>query len=150
MDDDRIRLDALDRKLLAVLRTNARIAISALAEATGISARLCGVRLRRLEESGVIRGYRALIDDAEARPVTGFVRVSLSTNGNAERSRVEEWLRDAPQILEVHLVAGDADYLLRIEASDAASLTRFLVDDLSRIALKPHLQTLLVVRTLKD
>jgi Lrp/AsnC family leucine-responsive transcriptional regulator len=147
---DGTRLDALDRKLLAVLRTNARIPISSLAEAAGISARLCGVRLRRLEESGVIRGYRALIDDAEARPVVGFVRVSLSTNDNAERKRVEAWLRDAPEILEVHLVAGDADYLLRIEASDAASLTRFLVDELGRIALKPHLQTLLVVRTLKD
>ncbi len=144
------KLDAIDRKLLAVLRTNARIAISALAEEVGITARLCGVRLKRLEESGVIRGYRTLIDDTEARPVTGFVRVSLSTNGNAERARVEELLRSTPEILEVHLVAGDADYLLRVEAADAASLTRFLVDDLGRIALKPHLQTLLVVRTLKD
>jgi Lrp/AsnC family leucine-responsive transcriptional regulator len=144
------KLDAIDRKLLAVLRTNARIAISALAEEVGITARLCGVRLKKLEESGVIRGYRTLIDDVDTRPVTGFIRVSLSTNGNAERARVEDLLRSTPEILEVHLVAGDADYLLRVEAPDAASLTRFLVDDLGRIALKPHLQTLLVVRTLKD
>jgi DNA-binding Lrp family transcriptional regulator len=144
------KLDAIDRKLLAVLRTNARIAISALADEIGITARLCGVRLKKLEESGVIRGYRTLVDDVDARPVTGFVRVSLSANGNQERARVEEWLRSSPQILEVHLVAGDADYLLRIEAADAAALTKFIADDLSRIALKPHLQTLLVVRTLKD
>ncbi|GIL39077.1 Lrp/AsnC family transcriptional regulator [Roseiterribacter gracilis] len=144
------KLDAIDRKLLAVLRTNARIAISALADQVGITARLCGVRLKKLEDSGVIRGYRTLIDDVDARPVTGFVRVSLSANGNQERARVEEFLRNTPAILEVHLVAGDADYLLRIEAADAAALTKFIADDLSRIALKPHLQTLLVVRTLKD
>jgi Lrp/AsnC family transcriptional regulator, leucine-responsive regulatory protein len=144
------QLDALDRKLLAAIRNDARAPISALAEKIGVSARHCGVRLRRLEESGVIRGYRALIDDANSRPVIAYVRVSLAINEKAERARIEELLRGTTQIAEMHLVAGDADYLLRVEAADAASLTRFLADELSRIAAKPHLETLLVVRTVKD
>jgi DNA-binding Lrp family transcriptional regulator len=140
-------LDRIDIKILASLQSNGRMTIQKLADAVGLSARPCLERVRRLEASGIIAGYRAVIDVARlSRPVTVFTEIALEKHGHQDR--FERRLKSLDEAVECWEVTGTSDYLVRFVCADLAAyetLTNGLIDDpelgiarvVSHIALRP-------------
>lgn len=116
-----IQLDAIDRKIVAILRTDGRITNQALSEQVGLSARPCLERLRKLEASGLIQGYSArLSPELAGHAIIAFAQISLRDHSVGRRERVEKVLKACPDVVEVQVVSGEADYLARIVASSLA------------------------------
>ncbi len=116
-----IQLDAIDRKIVAILRTDGRITNQALSEQVGLSARPCLERLRKLEASGLIQGYSArLSPELAGHAIIAFAQISLRDHSVGRRERVEKVLKACPDVVEVQVVSGEADYLARIVAGSLA------------------------------
>jgi DNA-binding Lrp family transcriptional regulator len=127
-------LDAIDRKILALLQENARLANVELAGAVGLSPSPCLRRVRDLEEAGVIRRYVTLLDPAQlGLPVSIFVSVTLERQVEQALEHFEAAILKRPEVMECYLMTGDADYLLRIVTADLSGYERFLIDHLTRV-----------------
>ncbi len=113
------QLDAIDRRILAELQADGRMTNVELARRAGISAPPCLRRVRRLEESGVIRGYHA---DTEARKlgwqITFFAVVGLDSQRDAALSGFEARVAEWPEVRECHMIRGGGDFLLKLVARD--------------------------------
>lgn len=120
-----IELDATDRRILTVLQRDGRMTNADLAAEVGLSASACHRRVQRLEEAGVIRGYVALLDARKLeRPTTVFVEITLSGQADELLEAFEREVRKIPDVLECHLMAGSADYLLKVVAHDTDDFAR--------------------------
>ena len=122
-------LDATNMRLLRELAADARQSVSELARRAGVSAPTVRERLRRLEEGGVIRGYRVDIDAAAlGLPVAAWVRLRP---GPGQMSRIAELAERSPEISECHRISGEDCYLIKVHVPDLgaleAILDRFLV-----------------------
>ena len=127
-------LDAIDRRLLAALQENGRLTATELAERVGLTASPCLRRLKRLEQSGVIRGYAALVDQERVGlPVSVFVSVKLERQREDALETFEEAVRRCPEVMECYLMTGTRDYLLRVVVRDLSAYERFLKETLTRI-----------------
>lgn len=127
-------LDDADRRILAQLRLNARITNSALAAEIGLSASACLRRVKLLEQSGVIRGYTAIV--AGAAPEEGtvaIVQVELERQTEEYLGRFEAALRRRPEVQEWFLMTGTGDYLLRVQIAGIDDYGAFHRDVLSRL-----------------
>ncbi|MDG4788622.1 Lrp/AsnC family transcriptional regulator [Micromonospora sp. WMMD1102] len=117
-------LDPLSRRLLAELTTDPRSSVTALARTLGVSTPTVRDRLRQLEESGVIRGYRVDIDPAAVGlPVSAWVRVRP---GPGQLDRVVALARRRPEVSECHRVTGEDCFLLRVHVPDVEDLAPVL------------------------
>ena len=129
------RLDAIDRRLLAALQVDGRLTATELAERAGLTTSPCLRRLRRLEDTGVIRGYAALVDQKMVGlPISVFVSIKLEKQREEELSRFEEAVRRCPEVVECYLMTGPRDYLLRVVARDLGDFERIIKETLTRIA----------------
>ncbi len=128
------KLDAIDCKILEVLQRDGRISNVDLAAEVHLSAPQCFRRVRALEERGVVRGYRALVSGPSlGLAVTAFVSVNIEGAAFERVRDIERQLRDFPEVLEIHTVSGDSDYLLKVVASDLRHLGQLLTDRLMQI-----------------
>jgi Lrp/AsnC family transcriptional regulator of ectoine degradation len=140
-------LDRIDVKILAALQRNGRMSIQKLSAAAGLSARACLERVRRLEASGIIIGYQALIDIAKlSKPVNVFAEIVLEKQ--AQQGALEQRLAAIEEVVECWEVSGTVDYLARFVCADLGdyqALTTGLIDDpklgvariVSHVALRP-------------
>ncbi|WP_207459663.1 Lrp/AsnC family transcriptional regulator [Azospirillum sp. SYSU D00513] len=130
----RIKLDRIDRKILALLQEDGRIPNNELAERVGLSPSPCLRRVKALEEAGVITRCVALVDPASVElPVNIFVSVSLERQVEERLGAFEAAVMQWPEVLECYLMTGDSDYLLRVVVPDLATYERFLKEHLTRI-----------------
>ena len=124
-------MDQMDRKLLRALQDDGRITNQALAERCGLSPAACFDRVKRLRASGVIRGYTALLDPAKLeRALLVFIEVILDRTTDDAFAAFAAHVRELPEILECHMVAGGFDYLLKVRVADMAAYRAFLGDTL--------------------
>ncbi len=143
-------LDRIDRQILAILQTDGRITNQALSERVALSPRACLERVRRLEKTGLIAGYMALVDPRRAGSLlTIVVEVSLRDQSAATHARFESRMRACDEVIECFLVSGNCDYVLRLACTSLdhyRELTNAWTDDptlgVERIASKPELQTI--------
>jgi len=143
-------LDSRDRAILRILQGDGRITNSDLAEKVHLSPSACLRRVRQLEESGLIRGYAMLLDDKIAGfPGTAFVFVTLDQQGRASLEGFEQAVRDLPEILECHLLAGAHDYLMRVIYRDSADFERIHKEELSRLPGVASMHSAFALRTIK-
>ena len=127
-------LDAIDRRILKNLQDDARMRNVDLAGKVGLSPSPCLRRVGNLEQTGVIRGYATLVDaEAVGLPVSIFVNVTLEKQVERALKVFEKHIRARPEVMECYLMTGDADYLLRVVASDLAAYEKFLIEHLTRI-----------------
>ncbi|MGO4852512.1 Lrp/AsnC family transcriptional regulator [Phaeovulum sp. W22_SRMD_FR3] len=118
-------LDATDRRILTVLQKQGRISNADLSERVNLSASACHRRVQRLEEEGYIRDYVALLDARKlGRPTTVFVEITLSAQADEVLDAFEREVKKIPDVLECHLMAGSADYLLKVVAEDTEDFAR--------------------------
>ncbi|KFI25844.1 Lrp/AsnC family transcriptional regulator [Paenirhodobacter enshiensis] len=143
-------LDATDRRILAALRRNGRLTVAELSQQVGLSQSPCWTRLKRLEASGAIDGYVALINpEAVGIDEIFFVEITLDHHDEAILERFGAALARMPEVLEAHLVTGDYDYLVKIAVADRAHYERFLRQTLYRVAGIKHTRSTFALRALK-
>ena len=129
-----IKLDAIDRLLLTVLQENGRIPVTDLAAKVGLTTSPCLRRLKILEQTGIIRGYGAHIDQKKiGLPVSVFISIKLERQREEALERFEKAMRNRPEVVECYLMTGPRDYLLRVVARDLSAYERFLKDTLTRV-----------------
>ncbi|TYC48673.1 Lrp/AsnC family transcriptional regulator [Rhodobacterales bacterium] len=129
-----MQLDRLDRKILNVLQSDGRIANADLAEKVGLSASACLRRMRALEESGIIETYVALLDQRKlGRLMDIFVEISLISQTSESLANFEHAVARSDEIMECFLMAGDADYILRLTARDPVDFERIHRDHLAQL-----------------
>jgi DNA-binding Lrp family transcriptional regulator len=141
-------VDEIDRAIIRELRRDGRMPNAALAQAVGLSPSACLRRLRLLERSGAIRGYTVVVDEPPARDsVTVIVQITLERQTDEHLRRFEEAVRRCPEVRECHLMTGLSDYLLRVEARDAADYERIHKEALSRMPGVARIQSSFAIRT---
>ncbi|SHI62713.1 Lrp/AsnC family transcriptional regulator [Wenxinia saemankumensis] len=129
-------LDAFDRRILDVLATEGRIPVAELARRIGLSKTPVQARLRRMEEAGVIRGYRALIDEVRlGRDHIAFVEVKLTDTREAALAAFNAAVARLPEVEECHMIAGQFDYLLKVRTTGMTSYRLLLAEKVSTL---PH------------
>jgi Lrp/AsnC family transcriptional regulator, leucine-responsive regulatory protein len=143
-------IDDRDRAILRELMREGRLTNSELAARVHLSASACLRRVQILEESGLIAGYVMLLDPTAAGlPGAAFVSVTLDQQGRASLDRFEAQARRHPEILECYLLAGSADYLLRIVYRDSRDFERIHTDILTQLPGVSLVQSTLALRTVK-
>jgi Lrp/AsnC family transcriptional regulator, leucine-responsive regulatory protein len=145
------KLDEIDRRLLAGLQRDSRQPIAALAAAAGLSPSACHRRIKLLEERGVIASYGATLDRAAlGYSIELFVELSLLSQTEDALTRFEQAVLRVPEILECHLMSGEADYLLRIVAHDAQDYERIHRTRIARLPGVARIVSSLALRTVKS
>jgi Lrp/AsnC family leucine-responsive transcriptional regulator len=120
-------IDRTDRRILALLQVDGRIATVELADRIGLSPTSTGERLKRLQREGYIAGFRAQLDPHRlGLGLLVFVEVSLDKTTPDVFEKFASEVRRAPEVLECHMVAGGFDYLVKTRVADMASYRRFL------------------------
>ncbi|MGL4412868.1 MAG: Lrp/AsnC family transcriptional regulator [Roseinatronobacter sp.] len=143
-----MQLDATDRRILRVLQKQGRVTNAELAELVNLSPSACHRRVQRLEGEGVIAGYVALLDLKRiGRPTTVYVEITLSGQSDEILDAFEREVARVPDILECHLMAGTADYLLKIIAADTEDFARIHRRYLSRLPSVTQMQSSFALRT---
>jgi Lrp/AsnC family leucine-responsive transcriptional regulator len=144
------KLDPIDRKILSALQSNGRLTMNELAETVGLSPSPCWTRVKRLEESGVIDRYIAVLNhEALGLGITVFVEITLEKHDDKVLERFGKALARIPEVLEAHLVTGEYDYLVKVVVSDTRHYERFLRETLYRIPDIRHSRTTIGLRALK-
>lgn len=143
-------LDAIDRSILAELQREGRLSNLDLARRVHLSPSACLRRVKRLEDSGVIAQYVALVNPrAVGRHGVSFTIINLDSTSTQQLEAFERAVRDRPEILDCHYVAGANDYLIRFTYRDAEDLERFHAQVLSRLPGVLRSNSMLVLRTVK-
>jgi Lrp/AsnC family leucine-responsive transcriptional regulator len=140
----------MDRKILKVLMSDARVANNELAERVGLSASACLRRLRRLEEADIIQGYTAVIDPAvEGWTMTALASIRLSRQHEDEIQMFENAVREWDEVLECHLVTGSRDYVLKVMSAGLDQYERFIKEKIARLKCVDTIETSFVMNTIK-
>ena len=144
-------LDSLDRRILTVLQRQGRISNADLAERVNLSASACHRRVQRLEAEGYIGGYVALLDAKKLGvSSTVFVEITLSTQADEVLEAFEKAVARIPDVLECHLTAGAADYILKVVAQDTEDFARIHRRSLARLPGVAKMQSSFSLRTVSN
>ncbi len=147
----RVKLDRIDRRILADLQADGRMTNVELARRAGISAPPCLRRVRALEEAGYVHGYHAEVDAAALGfNVTVFAHVGLSSQAETDLRAFEELVLGWPEVRECHMLAGETDFLLKVVAHDWDNYQRFLTTRLTAAPNISHVKSALAIRTSKQ
>ncbi len=147
---NRAKLDRIDRHILADLQADGRMTNVDLAERAGISAPPCLRRVRALEKADVIRGYHASISpEALGYTVAVFALVGLNSQAEADLKAFEDLMESWDTVRECHMLAGEADFLVKIVAEDWDHYQKFLTTRLTSAPNVSHVKSLMVFRTAK-
>lgn len=143
--------DRIDDHILRVLTVDGRISNVDLAERVGLSPSACLRRVQELERSGMIAGYRAVLDRAAMGVgFTAYVAVGLSSHTKASQEAFERSISRAPEVVECHNITGAFEYLLRVEASDLAAYKVFHTDVLGVLPQVSSITSYVVMGSPKD
>jgi DNA-binding Lrp family transcriptional regulator len=144
-------MDAIDRKILALLQVDGRTTITELAQAVSLSVSPCHRRLRALERDGTIRGYRAIVDPvAVGLTFQALVFVTMRQEDRETLLAFERAVVEVPEILQAQRLFGDPDYLLRVATADLGAYQRLEDDVLSALPGVQRLNSTLVMKHVVD
>lgn len=140
-------IDGIDRDILSIVQKDGRISNAEIARQVSLAPSAVLERIRKLEDRGVIRGYSASVDPKQVGfGLIAFVSVRTNECGDG----TDELLAAIPQVLEVHDVAGEDSYLLKVRASDPEDLARLLREKLKAIPSVVTTRTTVVLQTVKE
>mgnify|MGYP003542314128 CR=1 FL=1 len=142
-----MEIDATDKRLLVLLQKHGRLTNAELADQVNLSPSACHRRVQRLEQAGYIDAYVALLNARKlGRPTTVFVEITLSGQADELLDAFEKAVRRVPDILECHLMAGTADYLLKVVAEDTEDFARIHRQHLARLPGVAQMQSSFALR----
>lgn len=141
-------LDEMDLAILRALQRNGRMTNAELSDKVNLSPSACHRRVQRLEQAGVIRDYVALLNPrAVSRVTTVFVEIRLSGQADEILDAFEKAVARVPDVLECHLMAGSADYLLKVVARDSEDFARIHRQSLARLPGVAQMQSSFALKT---
>ncbi|HRE36028.1 MULTISPECIES: Lrp/AsnC family transcriptional regulator [Sphingopyxis] len=144
-------LDQIDRKILRELASEGRISNIELADRVGLSPSACLRRVQELERSGVIKGYRAVVDPAKlGLTFLAYVTVGLSSHTKKSQGDFEAAMALAPEVRECHNITGTIEYLLRVETQDLAAYKHFHTEVLGVLPQVHSITTYVLMDSPKD
>ena len=146
-----VKLDDLDRKILALLQDDASLPIQQIADQIGLSINPCWRRIRRMEADGVIRGRVAIVDPEKVGlALTIFVRVKTREHSAAWAEKLVEVIASMDEISECHRIGGDVDYLLKVTVPDIAGYDRIYKELIARVPNLTDVSALFSMERLKS
>ena len=141
-------LDTIDRTILNALQNQGRISNAELAELVNLSPSACHRRVQRLEKDGYIKQYVALLNARKiGLPTTVFVEIRLSAQADEVLDNFEKAVARIPDVLECHLMAGTADYILKVVAENTEDFARIHRQHLTRLPGVAQMQSSFALRT---
>lgn len=144
-------LDRIDRKILDILQSDGRIALTELAQRVGLSTSPCSERVKRLEKNGVITGYHARIaPEAVGKTLLVFVEIKLSSKSAEVFEKVRKELLHMPEVLECHLVSGSFDYLVKTRLRGMGEYRHLLGSILKKLPVPAESHTYVVMEEVKE
>ncbi|WP_076745662.1 Lrp/AsnC family transcriptional regulator [Sphingomonas jeddahensis] len=144
-------IDVFDRRIIAVLQTEGRLAVTELAKRVGLSKTPCQVRLKRLTDRGIIRGFRAVVDPARlGQGHVAFTEVKLSDTREAALEAFRRGVLAIPEVEECHMIASHFDYLLKIRTADIRSYRAVLGERISSLPHVSSTSTYVVMETVRE
>lgn len=144
-------LDRFDRAILSVLAGDGRISITDLAKQIGLSKSPTQARLKRLEEAGIILGYRAIMDPIRlGLDHVAFVEVRLTDTRETALSAFNAAVAQISEIEQAHLIAGNFDYLLKVRTSDMHAYRRVLAEKISTLPNVAATSTYVAMEAVKE
>lgn len=147
----RLKLDEIDQKILVELQNNGRITNVELASRVGISAPPCLRRVRALEEAGLIKGYRARIDETAAGfNITVFALISLKSQSEADLVAFQEAVKTWPIIRECYMASGETDFIMKCVAPGLPEFQDFVIKELTNTPNVESVRTMLVMGEIKN
>lgn len=145
------KLDTIDRKILEILQSNAKITNAQLSKEIGLSPAPTLERVKKLENSGIIKSYHAKLDTNKiGLGVSTFVMVSLVHHN---KESIEAFLAEIEQIdevIECHHTTGSGDFILKVISQDITSYQKLMLEKVSSIKGVDSLQSLVILSTFKD
>jgi Lrp/AsnC family transcriptional regulator, cysteine-sensing transcriptional activator len=130
-------MDAIDRKILAVVQEDASLSVADIGQRVGLSSTPCWKRLQRLEADGVIIRRVALIDPEKiGLGITVFVSIETGDHSQDWLTRFAETVSGMPEVMEFHRMAGDVDYMLRVVVHDMPDYDKFYKKLIATVPLK--------------
>jgi Lrp/AsnC family transcriptional regulator len=146
-----LKMDALDRQILALLQDDASLPIQQIADQIGLSVNPCWRRIRRMEAKGIIRGRVALVDPEKVGlALTIFVRVKTREHSAAWAQKLAEVIASMDEISECHRIGGDVDYLLKVTVPDIAGYDRVYKELIARVPNLTDVSALFSMERLKS
>ena len=143
--------DRFDQAILRALAEDGRISITDLAKRIGLSKSPTQARMRRLEESGAIRGYRAILDPIRLGiDHVAFVEVKMNDTGERSLAAFNKAVASIPEIEQAHLIAGSFDYLLKVRTADMRSYRRVLAEKISTLPGASTTSTYVAMEAVKE
>jgi Lrp/AsnC family leucine-responsive transcriptional regulator len=143
-------IDLTDRKMLQILQRDGRISNAALAEQLHLSPSPCLRRLRALESSGLIIGYRAELDrERLGLGLTLFVELKVEGHSERNAAAITDALRAVPEVISAHIVSGSADFLLEVVVADLRDYERLLFDTLLNLPNVSDVRSNFALRAVK-
>ena len=129
-----VELDAIDRRILTLLQSDAQLSSAEIAERVGLSQAPCWRRIKRMEENGVIRLRATLLDRKKlGLNVLVFAQVKLAAHGRQTLPEFEETVRGLPEVMECYTLMGATDYIIKVVTRDVESYERFFRENLSQL-----------------
>jgi|EP01001_Neometanema_parovale_P010212 DNA-binding Lrp family transcriptional regulator len=143
------QMDKIDRQLINLMQKDATLTTAELADKVGLSASPCARRIKRLEQEGVISGYRAIVSrDTVGIAMTVFVEVSLNNHQASSIDEFEHAVVEMDEVISCHVVSGAYDYLLEVVSKDLAGYETF-TRKLQRLENVKDIHTHLAIRQVK-
>lgn len=129
-------MDPIDRKILALLQSDASLAIADIAKKVGLSQTPCWKRIQKMEAAGIIKGRVALLNGKKLNlGLTVFVQLRTNQHDEVWLNKFSTAVRDMPEVVEVYRMAGDIDYLLRVVVKDTDAYDRFYKTLIKKVPL---------------
>ncbi|MEN1728066.1 MAG: Lrp/AsnC family transcriptional regulator [Pseudomonadota bacterium] len=144
-------IDIINDRILRIMRVDGRISNAELAEKIGLSPSACLRRVQELERTGVISGYRAVLDRVKlGQGFVAYVAVGLSEHTKSAQKNFEAEIASIDEVVECHNMTGSFEYLLRVETTDLLAYKAFHTDVLGDLPKVSTISTHVVMETTKD
>lgn len=145
------KFDATDLKILEILQTDSNITNAQLAQEIGLSPAPTLERVKKLEATGVIKSYHAVIDHASVGiGVSTFVMVSLKGHNKENIEKFVAAIANVKEVVECHHVTGQADFILRIVCATIPAYQKLMLEKVSNVDVVDHMQSMVILSTFKE
>ena len=145
------KIDDIDKKILEILQSRAKITNAKLSEEIGLSPAPTLERVKKLENMGVITSYHAKLDTEKiGLGVTTFVLATLSGHNRANIEGFIKEINKIPEVIECHHITGAGDFILKVISKDIASYQKLMLEKVSDIKQVDNMQSMVVLSTFKD
>ncbi len=147
----KVKLDAIDRKILEILQSNSNITNAQLAQEIGLSPAPTLERVKKLENQKVLKSYHAVVDAAHVGlGVSTFVMVSLKGHNKENIDKFMKTISKIDEVIECHHVTGQADFILKIICTDIPAYQTLMLEKVSNIEVVDSMQSMVILSTFKD